>query len=99
VNSGVHRIELVLYVSSASVTSLQARRNLERVLLGFDRSQVHYSVCDLVGDPLAGAEDGVAFTPTLVRKYPEPRLWVLGNLRESEIVADLLRASGVDQTA
>jgi two-component system response regulator GlrR len=92
-------VELVLYVSSASPASIQARRNLERVLEGFERSQVKYSVCDLGRDPLAGDADRVAFTPTLVKRYPEPRMWLLGNLREADIVADLLRTCGVDAKA
>jgi hypothetical protein len=53
-------------------------------------------VCDLVRDPFAGEADRIAFTPTLVKRYPEPRMWVLGNLREPEILADLLRVCGVD---
>jgi DNA-binding NtrC family response regulator len=93
------RVELVLYVSPASAASIQARRNLERVLEDFDASQVKISICDLVRDPLGGDEDKVAFTPTLVKRYPEPRMWVLGNLREPEIVADLLRVCGVDARA
>jgi CheY-like chemotaxis protein len=92
-------VELVLYVSSASPASIQARRNLERVLDGFDRAQVKYSVCDLGRDPLAGERDRIAFTPTLVKRYPEPRMWLLGNLRETELVADLLRVCGVDAKA
>ena len=89
-------VELVLYISSASPASIQARRNLERVLEGFERAQVKYSVCDLGRDPLAGDADRVAFTPTLVKRYPEPRMWFLGNLREADLVADLLRTCGVD---
>ena len=92
-------IELILYVSSASPASIQARRNLERVLETFDRSQIKYSVCDLVRDPMAGDADRVAFTPTLVKRYPEPRMWLLGNLREADLVADLLRTCGVDAKA
>ena len=95
-NAGSHRVELILYVSSSSAASLQARRNLERVLGDFDRSQIRISICDLGADPLAGVADHVAFTPPLVKKYPEPRMWVVGNLREPEIVGDLLRACGVD---
>jgi CheY-like chemotaxis protein len=94
--AGGWRVELVLYVSSASALSMQARRNLERVLENFDASQIKLSICDLVLDPLAGDDDNVAFTPTLVKRYPEPRMWVLGDLREPEIVADLLRVCGVD---
>jgi two-component system response regulator GlrR len=91
-----HRVELVLYISSASPASIQAQRNLEKLLHGFDTSQVKFTVCDLVREPLAGDADRVAFTPTLVKRFPEPRMWILGNLREPEIVADLLRVCGVD---
>ena len=91
-----HRVELVLYISSSSAPSLQARRNLEAALQRFDRAQVAFSVCDLGQDPFAGDADRIAFTPTLVRRYPEPKMWILGNLKDVEVVADLLRASGVD---
>jgi two-component system response regulator GlrR len=91
-----HRVELVLYVSPNSPASVQARRNLERLLDQFDTAQIKYTVCDLVRDPASGEHDRVAFTPTLVKRYPAPRTWVLGNLRESEIIGDLLRVCGVD---
>ena len=91
-----HRVELVLYVSPNSPASAQARRNLEDLLAQFEPTQIKYSVCDLVRDPLGGEQDRVAFTPTLVKRYPAPRMWVLGNLRETEIVGDLLRVCGVD---
>lgn len=92
-------VELVLYVSSASPASIQARRNLEQVLDGFERSQIKYTVCDLGRDPMAGEIDRVAFTPTLVKRYPEPRMWLLGNLRETHLIADILRVCGVDAKA
>ena len=91
-----HRVELTLYISCASPASMQARRNLEQILQQFDGRQVKYSVSDLSRDPLAGESDRIAFTPTLVKRYPEPKMWVLGNLRQPEIIADLLRACGVD---
>jgi CheY-like chemotaxis protein len=91
-----HRVELVLYVSSASSASRLARRAVERVLAEFDASQVRYSVHDLVQEPDAGAADRVTFTPTLVRRYPAPRVWLLGGIRDPLIVSDLLRACGVD---
>ena len=92
-------VELVLYVSSASPASIQARRNLEQVLDGFDRSQIKYTICDLGREPMAAEIDRVAFTPTLVKRYPEPRMWLLGTLRETDLVADLLRVCGVDAKA
>ena len=95
----MERVELVLYISSASPSSLQARRNLELLLDGFDPAHVKYTVCDLVREPMAGDADRIAFTPTLVKRYPEPKMWVLGNLKEPEIIADLLRACGVKRKA
>jgi len=92
-------VELVLYVSSASPASIQARRNLEEVLGRFDESQIKYTICDLGRDPMAGDIDRVAFTPTLVKRYPEPRMWLLGSLRETDLIADLLRVCGVDAKA
>ena len=94
--SSDHRVELVLYVSADSAASLQARRNLDRLLSRFDESQVKVTICDLGREPHAGEADRIAFTPTLVRRFPEPRMWVLGNLRESDVVADMLRVAGVD---
>lgn len=91
-----HKVELVLYVSSSSPASIQARRNLELLLSRFVADQVRWTVRDLVREPMAGEEDRIAFTPTLVKRFPEPRIWVLGNLRESEILVDMLRVCGVE---
>jgi len=90
------KVELVLYISSASPASIQARRNLEVLLSRFVANQVEWSVRDLGREPLAGVEDRIAFTPTLVKRFPEPRMWVLGNLRETDLLADMLRLCGVE---
>lgn len=89
------KIELVLYVSAASPASMQAQGNMERVLAGFNRDDVAYSICDLQQNPETADHDRVVFTPTLVKRHPSPRLWIIGDLRDGDIVADLLRASGV----
>jgi len=91
-----YKVELVLYISSASPASIQARRNLEQLLSRFDQKQVEWTVCDLGRDPMAGVDDRIAFTPTLVKRFPEPRMWVLGNLRETDLLADMLRLCGVE---
>jgi DNA-binding NtrC family response regulator len=91
-----HKVELVLYVSSASPSSFKALRNLDRLLSKFERTQVKLTVHDLVREPEAGDDDRIAFTPTLVKRYPEPRMWVVGNLRDPEVLEDLLRVCGVD---
>jgi CheY-like chemotaxis protein len=98
-SEGQPRIELVLYISSASPASIQARRNLDVVLQKFEPSQIHLSVLDLERDPFAGDQDRVAFTPTLVKRFPNPPMRILGNLKEQEAVSDLLQACGVDAKA
>jgi circadian clock protein KaiB len=92
------KVEFVLYVSSASPASMQAQRSIERLVSQCAPSEVKLTVCDLVRDPLAGEADRIAFTPTLVKKYPEPKMWLVGNLREPDILVDLLRVCGVDAT-
>lgn len=90
------KIELVLYVSAASPSSMQAQSNMERVLDAFDRGEVAYSVCDLQKNPETAEHDRVVFTPTLVKRHPAPRMWIIGDLRDGDVVSDLLRISGVN---
>lgn len=93
--AGPAKLELVLYVSPASPASMQAQGNMERVLDGFNRADVAYSVCDLQRNAESADHDRVVFTPTLVKRYPVPRMWIIGDLSDGDIVADLLRTSGV----
>ena len=96
---GEPRVELTLYISASSPTSLKALRNLQRLLLGYDASRIRLTICDLSREhPPTADEDRIAFTPTLVRRNPGPRVWVLGDLENADIVADLLAHSGVDRT-
>jgi len=90
-----YKVELVLYVSSVSAASRQAQAAMESVLAEFDTSQVRYSVHDLVEEPFAGGADRITFTPTLVRRFPAPRVWLLGGLKDPQTVFDLLEACGV----
>ncbi len=89
------RLELVLY-TSASETCQRALRTLARVLDKFDASQVSVTVRDLANAPASGDEDAVVFTPTLVKRGPGPRTWMVGNLDQDDVLIDLFKASGVD---
>ncbi len=54
------------------------------------------TVCDLSRDSgKLAEEDRIAFTPTLVKRVPDPKVWVLGVLEDSGIVSDLLTLAGV----
>ncbi len=85
------RVELMLYISEASPASLRALRNLEKLLLGYDPTKYQLSVVDLSKErPPSFDEDRIAFTPTLVKRSPEPRTYFLGALDNLQAVADLL---------
>ena len=83
-------VELILYVSSKSPRSFAAVRNIKKVLERFQSSQVKLTICDLSENPAAGIEDAVAFTPTLVRRTPGPRTFILGHVTNPELLLELL---------
>jgi DNA-binding response OmpR family regulator len=91
------RIELVLYTSAASDKCQKAIRALHQVLAAYDTSQISLSICDLAENPAQADEDMVVFTPTLVKRGPGPRTWVIGNLDQTEVLIDLLDVNGVDR--
>lgn len=88
-------VDLVLYVSERSPASLKARRRMEDVLAGFDASQIRYEVCDLLQHAASAERDRVVFTPTLLKRAPAPRSWILGDLTNDDVVRDLLAMCGV----
>jgi CheY-like chemotaxis protein len=91
------RIDLVLYTSAASEKSQRALRTIHRVLDNYDAHQVNLTICDLADQPAEAEEDSVVFTPTLVKRGPGPRTWIVGNLDQDDLLIDLLDVSGVDR--
>jgi CheY-like chemotaxis protein len=92
------RVDLVLYISAASTASLKALRNMQRLLLEYEPAQIQFTVYDLSREnPKQANEDRIAFTPTLVKRSPDPRAWILGDLGDARIIADLLSLSGVER--
>lgn len=91
------KIELVLYVSRSSEKCQKALRTVDLVLQQYDATQIRYTVRDLSGHPSSADEDSVVFTPTLVKRGPGPRTWIVGNLDQAELLIDLLELSGVDR--
>jgi KaiB-like protein len=83
-------VELILYVSSHSPHCAAAIRTVKKVLSRFERSKVRLTVRDLREDPTGGIEDNVAFTPTLVRRSPTPRTFILGHMSNPNLLLDLL---------
>ena len=93
------RLELALYVTLPWPSSLRAKANLARVLERVPDGQVRVAICDLAHEPERAELDNVLFSPTLVKVWPAPKMWILGDLSESEVLIDLLALCGIDVPA
>ncbi len=92
------RIGFILYISEASTSSLRALRNLQKLLDEYEPSQINLQVVDLSKErPASFDEDRITFTPTLVKRNPEPRVYLLGTLEHIQAVADLLGDAKVER--
>ena len=88
-------VELTLYVSAFSPPSMKARRNMERLLKDLP-DHIRFDVCDLAENPQRAEKDNVVFTPTLVKRRPKPRAWILGDLSDPAVLTDLLHMCGIE---
>jgi CheY-like chemotaxis protein len=88
-------VSLTLYVSSASPPSMKAHRNMEKLLKSLP-AHITFDVVDVAGDPERAERDNVVFTPTLVKRRPEPRAWILGDLGDPAVVTDILYMCGIE---
>jgi CheY-like chemotaxis protein len=93
------KIELALYVTLPWPSSLRAQGNLSRVLSSIPDGEVRLDVCDLAREPERAERDNVLFSPTLVKVWPEPKMWILGDLSETAVLSDILLMCGVSLPA
>lgn len=91
-------IELILYVSRYSPKSAAAVANIKQALARFKSSRVKLTIYDLAETPDAGAADAVAFTPTLVKRSPGPRTFILGHINNPDLLVELIQACGEEAT-
>ena len=83
-------IELILYVSADSPRSANAINNIKRVLSRYRSDKVRLTICDLARNPTMGNADSIAFTPTLVKRSPGPRTYILGHITNPDVLIELL---------
>ena len=89
-------IELILYVSADSARSANAINNIKRVLSRYRSDKVTLTICDLAKNPTMGTADSVAFTPTLVKRSPGPRTYILGHMTNPDVLIELLEGCELD---
>ncbi len=90
-------LELVLYVTATSQESQKAIRNLHRALKPFDKNRFQLTIIDVAigGDDAwyqSLEQDRVIVTPTLVKRMPGPKTWIVGTLSPIESVEQMLAA-------
>ena len=88
-------VELLLYYTPPWPSSMKARRNLEKILKAYEADAVHLTLRDLGEHPDLAEQDGVVFSPTLIKRSPGAPVWMLGDLSDSTAVTDLLLAAGI----
>jgi two-component system response regulator GlrR len=92
------KVSLTLYISSHSPVSLRALRNLQRILATYPEDQISLQVVDLSRDATDSTiEDRIAFTPTLVKRRPAPKSWLVGDFDDPRYLTDLLHHAGVER--
>jgi len=89
-------IELILYVSADSPRSANAITNIKRVLSRYRSDKVTLTICDLAQNPMMGQADSIAFTPTLVKRSPGPRTYILGHITNPDVLIELLDGCDLD---
>ncbi|MBW7885430.1 MAG: circadian clock protein KaiB [Caldilineaceae bacterium] len=86
----MNKLELVLYVSSASARSKQAVGYLQRLCDMLEPATYEFTVVDVLEQPARAAEEGILVTPLLVRLAPPPKRYLAGDLSDVERIAALL---------
>jgi hypothetical protein len=71
-------------------------RNCRELLAQFNTAQVTFEVCDVGEHPERADEDSVFYTPTLVKRTPLPRTYVMGDMSNSTVLVDVLQSCGLE---
>jgi hypothetical protein len=89
-------LELVLYVSANSPACAKAIQTLSSLLRRLPGSYAHLSIIDVALNVEAAAKDRIIFTPTLMCGRGLPRVRVIGDLSNREVIVELLQSVGLD---
>jgi DNA-binding NtrC family response regulator len=90
------RIALVLYVTD-SLASRRVRKSLETLMERYEASQIALTIVELTRDTAAQADEHrIVVTPTLLKTFPAPRVWITGELDPPAILERLFRQAGVE---
>lgn len=80
------KYELYLYIAGTTEKSLNAIANLERICAEHLEGQYRIRVINLIDNPKLARDDQILAIPTLVRRLPQPRRKIVGDLSHTERV-------------
>ena len=91
------RIALVLYLSN-SLPSRRTKKVVQAVLSEYEAAQVALTIVDLgVRTAHEAEQHRVVATPTLLKTFPAPRVWIAGDFSDGEVVRRMLDQAGVER--
>jgi hypothetical protein len=89
--------DLVLYISGTSLNSIRAVRSLRSLIDRYPPNALRMRIVDVAADVTGATRDRVIFTPTLIiTDSAERTTRLLGSLSNADVLADLLRAVGLE---
>lgn len=83
-------LRLCLYVAGDSPNSVAAERNLRALLANFPAVRAELKICDVLANPESGLASKVLATPTLIKSEPLPEARIMGDLRDLELLRNVL---------
>jgi circadian clock protein KaiB len=85
-----NRLVLQLYVSGMSSKSMEAIENIKRLCDEHFKDAFELEIIDIYKNPEAAAIQHIVFSPSLIKKFPEPKKILIGTLADSEKVIKAL---------
>jgi len=82
-----------LYVVGESVNSMLALQNLKGFCETYYAGNYHIKLIDVLLSPEQAWNEGVTATPLLVRVSPNPRIKIMGNLNDPQLLNNVLNNS------
>jgi len=79
---------LQLYIAGTSTLSINATKNLSRLVKKFlNEQEDNIEIIDIMASPAIAFEKRIIITPTLIRVQPSPLLRIVGDLSDIDNVA------------
>jgi circadian clock protein KaiB len=92
-------MQIHLFVNPSIIRHQILIRNLQRVLKQKIYSQCDLQVVDVIKKPDTAIEDQVYILPTLIRKYPDPEIRIIGDFADLNQIIHRLAAEDPENLA